>query len=413
MRLHFRENISLAFDSIRSQLLKAIITISIITIGIFALVGILAVIDAIKGSVSQNFTEMGANTFTIRDKGINFTRRYGGRGGKNFEGIDFREAFNFKKEYAFPSTVSINVSGPSSLVVKYQSIKTNPTISIMGVDENYLTTSGIQISDGRNFTPLEGSSGSNLVIIGEKLRSKLFGEQTDPIGKTISLGSVKYRVIGCLEERGTGFGSTSDNMAFIPVNSLRQNFAQQLYRVNINALVDGPDNLVPAIEEATLVMRKIRKDVVGKEDSFEVSMSDGLSEQLIDLLDKVSIFAIVIAAITLIGASIALMNILIVSVTERTKEIGVRKALGANNRTVLLQFLIEAIVICQIGGIVGILFGLLAGFGVSSYMDSVFVIPWVWIITGFIVCSLVGLLSGIYPAYKASRLDPIDALRYE
>lgn len=408
-----KENIIIAFRAIRAQLLRAIITMAIIAIGIMALVSILTAIDAIKGSVSNNFAEMGANTFSIRNKGVSFTRRSHGRGEKAFPVISYREAVNFKKDFDFHSNVSISANGSGSKVVKYNSIKTNPTVGIIGIDENYISTSGLTIAQGRNFTPMEGSSGQPIAILGAKLADKLFDNRIDPIGKTIQVSGKKYQIIGTWEEKGSGFGNSSDNNIYITIQNLRQAFGDNNLKFNLNVIVDDHNLLEQAVEEASLVMRKIRKDPVGEGSSFEIVKSDAVSKQLIDLLDKASLFAKLIAGITLLGAAIALMNILLVSVTERTKEIGIRKAIGASSKMIQFQFLMEAIVICQMGGIAGIILGIGAGNIVSLFLDTGFIIPWNWMIIGFTICTAVALIAGIYPAIKASKLDPIDALRYE
>lgn len=408
-----KENIRIAFQAIQSQLTRAIITMGIIAIGIMALVSILTAIDAIKGSVSTNFSEMGANTFSIRNKGVTFTRRSHGRGEKAFPAISYREALNFKKEYEFEGLVSISSNGGSSLVAKYAGQKTNPTVGVYGIDENYIKTTGLSLAQGRNFTALEAGSGQPNVILGHSLADKLFSNRIDPIGKTVQVSGKKYTVIGVWEEKGSGLGGSNDNNAFVSIQNLRQAFGGNDLKFNLNIIVNDHTFIDQAIEEATMVMRKIRKDPVGEASSFEIVKSDAISKQLIDLLDKASLFAKLIAGITLLGAAIALMNILLVSVTERTKEIGIRKAIGASSKMIQFQFMMEAIVICQLGGLAGIILGIATGNLVSVFLDTGFIIPWNWIITGFIVCSVVALIAGIYPAIKASKLDPIDALRYE
>jgi putative ABC transport system permease protein len=296
--------------------------------------------------------------------------------------------------------------------LKYQSQKTNPNIFVFGVDENYLITNGYKLSMGRNFSAHDIQYGTHGVIIGSSIKNELFPE-TNPIDKIISVGSGKYRVIGVLEEKGSSIGFSADKNAFIPLTNARQYFANSEPNFLINVMTNNPQDLDPAIGEATGLFRIIRGDKVGTSASFEITRSDNLSQLLIDNLSKVTISATVIGLITLLGAAIGLMNIMLVSVTERTREIGIRKAIGAAASTIRNQFLIEAVVICQLGGILGIILGIIIGNLVGKLVGGGFIIPWLWMSVGIGLCIVVGLVSGIYPAYKAAKLDPIESLRYE
>ncbi|MFT5666386.1 MAG: putative ABC transport system permease protein [Vicingaceae bacterium] len=408
-----RENIREALKSVRSQLLRTILTVLIIAIGIIALVGILTSIDAISGSISSNFSSMGSNSFTIRNFGFSGGLQKGGRKRKYYERISYDEAVEFKNRYEFPATVSMSTRASSLATLKYQSEKTNPNIFIFGVDDNYFETSGYEIERGRNFSETEIRYGSHVVIIGKDIQKKLFPNKENPIDKLISVGPGKYRIIGVLESKGSSMGFSGDKNSFIPIINARQYFSQANPTFTINVKANTQGELDRAVGEAMGIFRIIRKDKIKKEASFEVSKSDSFANLFLENMAFVRIAAIAIAIITLLGSAIGLMNMMLVSVTERTREIGIRKAIGASSSTIRMQFLIEAIVICQFGGILGIILGIIFGNAVGSVVGGEFIIPWAWMILGVFLCLVVGLLSGIYPAYKASKLDPIESLRYE
>lgn len=412
MNTLLRENIRMALLSIKSQSLRTFLTIMIIALGISALVGILTAIDVIKDSITNNFTTMGANTFNIRNRSSNV--RIGGARQKRevFRRISYDEAIRFKEDFKFPSKVGITCVGSRAATIKYNSEKTNPNIAIFGGDENYLLTAGYDLEDGRNFSSREVESGANVVIIGNEIKIRLFPKQS-AVDKVISIGGQKAKVIGVFKEKGSSIGFGGDKMVLLPVLNVRKNFGSNDMSFVLNVLSISPELLDATTAEATGLFRKIRKLGVKERQNFEITRSDNLSTMLIGNLSYVTIAATLIAIITLLGAAIGLMNIMLVSVTERTREIGVRKAIGATSDSIRNQFLIEAVVICQLGGIFGIILGILIGNGVSFFFDQGFVIPWVWMILAAILCFVVGLLSGLIPAVKAAKLDPIDALRFE
>lgn len=408
-----RENIREAMRSIRSQLLRTILTVLIIAIGIVALVGILTSIDAISGSIASNFSSMGSNSFTIRNFGYSGSMQKGGRKRKYYPRITYQEAIEFKERFEFPSIVSVSTRASSLATLKHESEKTNPNIFVFGIDQNYFETSGYEIEKGRNFSEIEIRYGSHLAVIGKEIEEKLFPNGKNPIDQLISIGAGKYRVIGVLASKGSTMGFSGDKNAFIPLTNARQYFSIANPTFTINVKTNQQYQLDPAIGEAKGMFRVIRKDKVGKEESFEIVKSDSFANLFLENMAFVRIAAIAIAIITLLGSAIGLMNMMLVSVTERTREIGVRKAIGASSTVILQQFLIEAIVICQLGGILGIILGVVFGNAVGSYVGGVFIIPWVWMLLAVVLCVIVGLLSGLYPAFKASRLDPIESLRYE
>ncbi len=410
--MDFLENLKVALQSIRSQLLRTVLTALIIAIGIMALVGILTAIDAIKSSINSNFQSMGANSFTIQNRGMHIHIGNSGRRPKKFKPIDYYQATRFAEEFKFPATVSVSTFASGASTLKHADKKTNPNIMIMGGNENYLSTSGYTIDKGRNFSPQEILYGENVVILGKELVDKLFVNE-DPVDKIISVGSMKYRVIGTLKAKGSAMGFGGDKTCILPLFNAKQNYSRPNMSFSINVSVDNVRSMDNAIGEATGLFRTIRHVPIGEDDTFEVTKSDSVAQILISQLGYVLLAGILIGVITLLGAAIALMNIMLVSVTERTREIGIRKAIGATPVVIMKQFLLEAITICQIGGLAGIFLGVIIGNLVALLFGTSFIIPWNWIIISLITCIVVGIVSGLYPAVKASRLDPIEALRYE
>lgn len=407
------ENIKVATDSIKGNKLRAFLTMLIIFFGITALVGISSAIDAMKASINSNFTSMGANSFTIRNKETSVRMGRHGKRSKKYESISYKEAMRFKHEFDFPVTTAVSTMASFAARIKYGSEKTNPNIQLFGGDENYLATSGYELESGRNFSPQEIIGGTHLVIVGKDVETDLFKNKQSALDKTISINNGKYRVIGVLASKGNSMGFGGDKVCIIPLTTARQYYGTQDMSFTISVLAKNTQWLGIALGEATGLFRKIRGVPLGHDDNFEITKADNLASMLIGLTSKASTGAIIIGIITLIGASIGLMNIMLVSVTERTREIGIRKALGATSEIIKNQFLIESVVICVIGGFFGILMGIITANLISYNLSSEFFMPWFWIITGFLVCLVVGLISGYLPAKRASQLDPIESLRFE
>jgi putative ABC transport system permease protein len=413
--MSLRETIRIALDSVKTNSLRTVLTLLIIAVGLMALVGILTALDSVLFSLNDSFNDMGANSFTIERKFQSLRGTQRGRRARIGEPIDYEQAAEFKERFNYPSQVSMSIVSTGRATVQRGDKKTNPIVTITGIDDNYLDVKSQELEFGRNFSDNEFQSGANRVIIGNEIVKTLFSNTAQKaINEDVLIGNVRYLVVGVLKSKGSGGGSQgADRNAFIPVLNAKRIYNNQGSDYNINTGVATAVDLESASDVATGLFRQIRKLRVGQEDDFEIFKSDSLLSMLKENTVKIRWATIGIGLITLLGASIGLMNIMLVSVTERTREIGIRKALGATRSSVLAQFLTEAIVICQMGGIIGIVLGVLAGFGVSLLFKGVFVMPWAWITLGIVTCFVVGLFSGLYPAMKASRLDPIESLRYE
>ena len=403
----------MAFGSVKANGFRSILTALIIAIGIWSLVGILTAIDALKFSINSNFSGMGANTFTIRNRGMNIKVGRGGRQEKAFPRITYLQAKKFKAGFRFPAGVSISTLATFTGKVQYESERSNPNIQIFGIDEQYLFTSGYNLSSGRNFSEFECQNGTSNVIVGSEIIQTVMKLEKKPIGKIIRIGSSSYTIVGILKSKGTSMGFGGDKICLIPIQNARNSFPKEDGSFTINVGVQTGLTLPLALSEAEGLFRQIRKDFPGSESSFEVVKSDSLANLLIDNIKKVTIGATLIGIITLMGAAIGLMNIMLVSVTERTREIGIRKSLGATRALIRNQFLTEAVVICLLGGTIGITLGIALGNILSMQLGIGFYMPWRWVIGATGVCVITGLTAGILPASRAAALDPIESLRYE
>ena len=409
----FRENVRIAIGSIRTQLLRTILTVLIIAIGITALVGILTVVSALENTISSDFASMGANTFNINQY-ENTSRRHGVQVREIINPvISYPEAVAFKNKYKYPlTTTSISFSATSIAEIKYESTKTDPENTVVGVDEYFMANSGLETSSGRNFTSFDIQNNTYNCIVGSDFEKGLL-KNVNPIDKIISIRGAKFKVIGVLKEKGSTFRNNQDLRVLIPIQVARSLFTAPNINYTMSVMVAQKEMLDQAIDDANSTMRRVRKLSPIKDNNFAVVRSDDLINKILGITQYLGIASWIIGIITVLGSSIALMNIMIVSVTERTREIGVRKALGAKKSTIAFQFFIETLLIGQLGGIIGIIFGIGIGYAIATAINFVFVIPWGAILAAFTTSFAVAIFSGLYPAIKAALLDPIEALRYE
>ncbi|MFT3982034.1 MAG: ABC transporter permease [Ferruginibacter sp.] len=423
-----KDSIFLSWTNVKGNKLRTAITVIIMALGIFALILIITAIKAASNSLMTSFSTMGANAFSIRYKERNI-RFGGGDGGKasvtkkntrvrkSTTGIpiSYDEARIFKERYSFPGAkVGLAMRGASSIVVNNSRKKTNPEITTFGGDENYLELNGYTLEYGRNFTPAEVESGRNVCILGQAVATRLFPDNTQKaIDAVVNVDHIPYRVIAVMEDKGSSAFFNSSKVVILPLNAVRRMYATDNTSYNIAVMVPDIKMMDVAVGEATGTFRPIRKLDVKDDDNFYIDKSDSIAESFLTNLGFLEKGTIGIAFITLIGSAIGLMNIMLVAVNERTKEIGLAKALGCTSKDIRKQFLFESVFISLMGAAAGIVAGILFGNGVALLLKTGFVVPWGWVLAAIVVCTGVGLAAGLYPAHKAAKLDPIVALRYE
>jgi putative ABC transport system permease protein len=422
------DSLGLAYRTVRSNKLRTGLTVAIIAFGIMALVGIITAIDAMNESLKDSFSLMGANSFSIRYREMNIRMGGGGRSTTMRRGnmrvrekrsnqgkvITYVQAKEFKERYAFPAKVSVGIGGIQSQIIYYGNKETNPNVRIQGGDENYLSLNGYEVEYGRDFNKADLESGRAVCVLGHDVADKLFGDRVDrAVEKDIRVGSRQFRVIGVLKAKGASAFLQMDNVVITTINTVRRMFPVGRSSYYIGVSVPDVARMSDAIGEAEGTFRPIRGLISTDVNNFYIDKSDAIAETFIKSLSTISSAAGAIGFITLIGAAIALMNIMLVAVNERTKEVGLIKAIGGKRSSVRQQFLFESILISLMGAVIGILLGVLVGNIVGSLMDVSFFVPWGLVAVAILICSAVGLGAGLYPAWKASKLDPIVALRYE
>ena len=421
------DSFSLAFRTVRSNKLRTGITVAIIAFGIMALIGIITAIESMNQSLRESFSSMGANAFNISFKEskakfghhdreeVSLSKR-GQKEKKSNLGkvITKEEALLFKNNLEYPAMVSVSFRMGSRVECRYKDKKTNPQSTVFGGDENYLIVNGYTVQIGRNFSSLDIESGRNVCLIGYNIATKLFSEENPEqcVDKMIQVGGMSFRVIGLLKSKGSSSFLRQDEVIITPYNNSAR-FSNPSHSYSIGVLVNGVQALEGGIDETTALFRNVRKLEPTEEDNFLIEKSDKFAEMFIGFLSSITGSAGAIGLITLIGAAIGLMNIMLVSVNERTREVGLIKAIGGKRKNIRQQFLFESMIISLLGAFFGILLGVLVGNLFGLVLHTGFIIPWAWVIAGIIICSIVGLAAGIYPAMKAAKLNPIVALRYE
>jgi putative ABC transport system permease protein len=398
-----------ALRAIRANRLRAGLTILIIAFGIMAMVGVLTSIDSIKFWMRNSFSTMGANTFKLQSYAGNL--RIGRRSQfTSFPAITLTQALAFQQAMPGLATVSLSSTTPLPLEAKYGSRITNRNLFLTGTDVQFLRTQSYTIDQGRFLTQDDLDQLRKVCVVGDAVVQKLFPGE-DPLGKVLYVGGKQYRIVGVFAEKGTAFGSRGDKVVVIPLSTILADFPSASRSIEVSAYVPDAAKLDAAMDEARGVFRLVRRLHPAAPDNFAVVKSDSFVDNLMSNLQILTFSATAIALITLLGASVGLMNIMLVSVSDRTMEIGLRMSLGAPRRAILQQFLTEAVVICQLGGVLGILLGLGIAALVGAAMGTGFFMPWNWILLSLVICFVIGILSGLYPARKAARLDPIEAVR--
>jgi putative ABC transport system permease protein len=408
--MNFGEGFRLAISTIKAHKLRSFLTTLGIIIGVMAVIGMMSIIGALEQYMRETLSVLGGSSFTVQKYPAvqmgKLDEKYHNRDDITFEQLEKMKRYDFQAIDKL-SPVEIEFSGR----IKYRDESTKPTIQTWCADPNWLETQNRHIKDGRFFTEYDMEHRRHVMVLGIDVAEELF-PYLDPIGKEVKAMGKKFKIVGLLDEKGQVFGQSQDNLVAIPMSTFKKIFGKNR-NIAITVKAKSPELVPEAMEEAIRALRVIRKVPPGEENDFEIATQDSVMNTLKDLTGFVFIAAVVICGISLIVGGIGIMNIMLVSVRERTREIGVRKAIGARKRDILNQFLTEAIILCLVGGVLGVLAGAGIGAIVSAFLHMPPVIP-VWSIAlGLGFSLIIGILFGVYPAMTAAQLDPIDALRYE
>ena len=407
-----RESFRMAIESIRQNKLRSILTLLGISIGVFSVIGVMTAIRTLESSVSSQLDILGTNTFTINKSPV--IRIHGPGGDKKIrkrKNITYAHYEEMKKRAVLPLRVSvIDETGERNIRYKDKTLKKSAQVN--GGDESALRSLNTYLADGRNFTPDDIRFARNVTILGPDVVDILFPFE-DPIRKVVKIKGIDYTVIGVTERKGQAFGQSQDYFVIIPISLYTQRFSNKRTSLRITFESKSAELYDKTMDEALGLMRVVRQVPVGEENDFEVISNEELMNTFAGFTGGIKLFAGSVSVIALLVAGIGIMNIMLVSVTERIKEIGIRKAIGATKRDILTQFLMEAIFLSQFGGVVGVILGIAGGNLVAILLKVPAVIPMDWAFYGMAVCSLIGIGFGIYPAYRAANLDPIESLRFE
>ena len=409
-----RESLAMALNAIRANKLRSVLTLLGIVVGVFSIISVMTAMAVLRNSIEEGITQLGANTFQIQK----FPP--GGPGGhdaqrrrfRNRKDITIEQATMVKDNITLAEAVGLEVWSWGK-IVWWNAQKTNPNVVLFGENAEGLLTNDWVVETGRGITQQDLDFSRNVVVLGLNVRDKLFPPQVNPIGQRVRIDGAVYEIVGIFQKKGSALGGDNDNFAVIPISSFFQKYGRTGWSVNIMVKARSREVVDEAIEESRAILRKARKVAPGADDDFGYFSNDSVLRQFNEFTKYLRLGVAVVSSIALLAAGIGIMNIMLVSVTERTREIGIRKAVGAMKRDVLRQFLIEAVILCQAGGLLGILVGIIVGNVVSVLLEVPPVIPWDWVGYGVLFCAAVGLVFGVYPAWKAANLDPIDALRYE
>jgi len=412
-RANVTESLLMALAAIRASKLRSVLTILGIVVGVFSIISVMTAIGVLRNSIEQGLTQLGANTFQVQKFSNDFnTTPEQRRKMRNRKNITFEEAIAVRDKATLAASVGIE-SSEFGQIVFWEGKKTNPNVNFYGENIEGLETNDWTVASGRGLTAQDIDQARHVVILGDAVKEKLFPAYVDPLGATVRIGGGIFQVIGVFAKKGSALGGNSDNFAVTPITTYFTRYGRTTRSLHIMVKAQSSEVMEDAIEQVRGILRAERSVPPGEEDDFSYFSNDSLVKQFNEFTLYLRLGVLLVSSISLLAAGVGIMNIMLVSVTERTREIGIRKSVGAQKRDILSQFILEAIILCEIGGIVGVLFGIAGGNVVSLIAEAPAVIPWDWAMIGLAVCSLVGLVFGVYPAWKAANLDPIEALRYE
>jgi putative ABC transport system permease protein len=404
------ETLRLALASLSSNRLRSALTMLGIAVGVFSVIGVMTVITALRTNIESGLNVLGANSFQFtKYPAINFSdprQRFANR-----RDVTYAEASRFKELMGDAADVSF-VLRRGGRRVSYNDRRTNPDVALIGADENFTRSRNFEIAAGRDIGPDDVEFGRAVVVIGDDIVKKIFPNE-DPLGRRVRIDGQTYIVVGLLAPKGSSFGQSQDNNALTPITQYLETYGRTGRSISVNVQAKDQSSLPATLDTAIGTMRLVRHLDPEDPNDFEIFSNDSLIESFNKVASIVAVGAFVISAIALLASGVGVMNIMLVSVTERTKEIGIRKSIGAKRKNILTQFLIEAVLLSMVGGLAGVLVGVLAGNVAAKLLNAAMVFPWGWTIVGLVVCSGIGVTFGFYPAWKAARLDPIEALRYE
>ena len=404
------EVISIALNAIRGNKLRSILTLLGIVIGVFSIIGVMTAVDVLQNGIESGMSVLGAHTFQIQ-KFPRMASREEWLAARNRKDITIEQALYVRERMTRAQYVGIEMCKGNEVIQAVSGEKTDPVVTFYGENVDGQWTNNWEIDRGRAINTEDVRSGSRVIVLGADVTSRVF-PTGDPVGREIKADGVRFTVIGTYKTKGSTFGGSSDNFTVIPYTTFLSKYGSHR-SVNIMIKSRSPEVYEDCMEESKFILRTARKVAPGEKDDFSIFSNDSMIAQFNDFTKYVKMGVGFISFIALLAAGVGIMNIMLVSVSERIKEIGVRKAIGARKTNILVQFLIEAIVLCQIGGIFGIILGALAGNLAAISLEVPAIVPVDWAVLAVVLCSVIGIVFGVYPAWKAANLDPIDALRYE
>jgi putative ABC transport system permease protein len=407
--MDFGEVVKIALSAIRANRLRSVLTLLGIVVGVFSIIAVMTAVQVLQSSIENGLSGLGANTFQIQ-RFATFASHTDWHKMMLRKKITYAQATKFAERMKLAEYIGIEASDGGK-VVQVGNNKTNPNVNLFGENTEGIKTNDWTVSEGRSFNSGDIDNSQKVAILGSEVVKKVF-PKGGALGSTVRVGTFIYTVIGLFEEKGAALGGNQGNFVAIPLSTYLEQYGRNR-DLHIMVKAKSPELFDDSMDEARFILRTIRKVDPGKEDDFAIFSNDSLIATFNDFTFYVKLGIGFISFIALLAAGVGIMNIMLVSVTERTREIGIRKAVGARKSSVLSQFVAEAIVLCQIGGIVGIGLGILAGNLVAIAFSIPAVFPVDWALIGFALCTFIGVAFGVYPAWKAANLDPIDSLRYE